>query len=129
MKDETKLIHSGYETEPTTHAVATPIYQTVAYEFDSAQHGADLFDLENNNTPGPTPIPGTVDAWNNIFEFAGSSRIGALNRSGTVNFNGVNLLYTDTLTIFAESDAFANFENAGNDPDTQLKVLLLLAHS
>jgi O-acetylhomoserine (thiol)-lyase len=45
MKDETKLIHSGYETDPTTHAVATPIYQTVAYEFDSAQHGADLFDL------------------------------------------------------------------------------------
>jgi O-acetylhomoserine (thiol)-lyase len=45
MKDETKLIHSGYETDPTTRSVATPIYQTVAYEFDSAQHGADLFDL------------------------------------------------------------------------------------
>jgi O-acetylhomoserine (thiol)-lyase len=45
MRDETKLIHSGYETDPTTHAVATPIYQTVAYEFDSAQHGADLFNL------------------------------------------------------------------------------------
>jgi len=45
MKDETKLIHSGYETDPTTKSVATPIYQTVAYEFDSAQHGADLFNL------------------------------------------------------------------------------------
>ena len=45
MKDETKLIHSGYETDPTTRSVATPIYQTVAYEFESAQHGADLFDL------------------------------------------------------------------------------------
>ncbi|XOV86597.1 MAG: O-acetylhomoserine aminocarboxypropyltransferase/cysteine synthase family protein [Pseudomonadota bacterium] len=45
MRDETKIIHSGYETDPTTHAVATPIYQTVAYEFDSAQHGADLFNL------------------------------------------------------------------------------------
>ncbi len=45
MKDDTKLIHSGYETDPTTKSVATPIYQTVAYEFDSAQHGADLFDL------------------------------------------------------------------------------------
>ncbi len=45
MRDETKLIHSGYVTDPTTHAVATPIYQTVAYEFDSAQHGADLFNL------------------------------------------------------------------------------------
>ena len=45
MRDDTKLIHSGYETDPTTHSVATPIYQTVAYEFDSAQHGADLFNL------------------------------------------------------------------------------------
>lgn len=45
MKDETIAVHSGYVTDPTTHAVATPIYQTVAYEFDNAQHGADLFDL------------------------------------------------------------------------------------
>ncbi len=45
MRDETLAIHHGYETEPTTHAVATPIYQTVAFEFDSAQHGADLFNL------------------------------------------------------------------------------------
>ncbi len=41
MRDETLAIHAGYSTDPTTHAVATPIYQTVAYEFDSAQHGAD----------------------------------------------------------------------------------------
>ena len=45
MKDETIAIHGGYTTEPTTHAVTAPIYQTVAYEFDDAQHGADLFDL------------------------------------------------------------------------------------
>jgi O-acetylhomoserine (thiol)-lyase len=45
MKDETLAVHAGYQTEPTTKAVATPIYQTVAYEFDDAQHGADLFDL------------------------------------------------------------------------------------
>lgn len=45
MKDETIAIHAGYETDPTTKAVAVPIYQTVAYEFDDAQHGADLFNL------------------------------------------------------------------------------------
>lgn len=45
MKDETLAIHHGYETDPTTKAVATPIFQTVAYEFDNAQHGADLFNL------------------------------------------------------------------------------------
>ncbi|KJQ92022.1 hypothetical protein UF05_07630, partial [Vibrio sp. S457-15] len=46
MKDETLCIHFGYETDPTTKSGATPIYQTVAYEFDHAQHGADLFNLE-----------------------------------------------------------------------------------
>ena len=45
MKLETQAIHAGYESEATTKAVAVPIYQTVAYEFDDAQHGADLFNL------------------------------------------------------------------------------------
>lgn len=45
MRDETVAIHHGYETDPTTKSVAVPIYQTVSYEFDSAQHGADLFNL------------------------------------------------------------------------------------
>ena len=45
MKDETLVIHAGYKTDPTTKAVAVPIYQTAAYEFDNAQHGADLFNL------------------------------------------------------------------------------------
>ena len=45
MKDATLGIHAGYETDPTTKSVAVPIYQTVAFEFDNAQHGADLFDL------------------------------------------------------------------------------------
>jgi O-acetylhomoserine (thiol)-lyase len=46
MKRETIAIHSGYQTDPITKAVAVPIYQTVAYEFDSADHGAALFNLE-----------------------------------------------------------------------------------
>ncbi len=46
MRRETIAIHSGYDVEPTTKAVAVPIYQTVAYEFDSAEHGAALFNLE-----------------------------------------------------------------------------------
>jgi O-acetylhomoserine (thiol)-lyase len=46
MKRETIAIHGGYEVEPTTRAVAVPIYQTVAYAFDSADHGAALFNLE-----------------------------------------------------------------------------------
>jgi O-acetylhomoserine (thiol)-lyase len=46
MKSETIAIHGGYEAEPTTKAVAVPIYQTVAYAFDTADHGAALFNLE-----------------------------------------------------------------------------------
>src|SRR5881296_2442960 len=46
MKRETIAIHGGYDVEPTTKAVAVPIYQTVAYAFDSADHGAALFNLE-----------------------------------------------------------------------------------
>ncbi|MFT5578027.1 MAG: O-acetylhomoserine (thiol)-lyase [Paraglaciecola psychrophila] len=45
MRDETLAIHHGYTTDSTTHSAAVPIYQTVAFEFDNAQHGADLFNL------------------------------------------------------------------------------------
>ncbi len=46
MKLETIAIHVGYDGDPTTKAVAVPIYQTVAFEFDDAAHGAALFNLE-----------------------------------------------------------------------------------
>jgi len=45
-KFETKSVHAGYSPDPTTKSAAVPIYQTAAYAFDSAQHGADLFDLK-----------------------------------------------------------------------------------
>ncbi len=45
-KFETLSVHAGYSPDPTTKAVAVPIYQTAAYAFDNAQHGADLFDLK-----------------------------------------------------------------------------------
>ncbi len=46
MKLETIALHGGFKADPTTKSVAVPIYQTVAYAFDNAQHGADLFDLK-----------------------------------------------------------------------------------
>ena len=46
MRSETIAIHGGYDVDPTTKAVAVPIYQTVAHAFDSADHGAALFNLE-----------------------------------------------------------------------------------
>jgi len=46
MKLETLAVHGGYSPDPTTRAVAVPIYQTTSYAFDDTQHGADLFDLK-----------------------------------------------------------------------------------
>ncbi|MCG5500874.1 bifunctional O-acetylhomoserine aminocarboxypropyltransferase/cysteine synthase [Ectothiorhodospira lacustris] len=46
MKFETQAIHAGFSPDPTTKAVAVPIYQTTSYAFDDTQHGADLFDLK-----------------------------------------------------------------------------------
>ena len=46
MRSETLAVHGGYDGDPSTKACAVPIYQTVAYEFDSADHGAALFNLE-----------------------------------------------------------------------------------
>ena len=78
MKDETIAIHAGYQTEPTTKSVATPIYQTVAYEFDNAQHGADLFNLA---------VPGNIysrimNPTNDVLE----QRVAALEQGIEVRF-------------------------------------------
>src|ERR1700744_4549177 len=43
---ETLVLHAGWRSDPATHAVAVPIYQTTAYQFDSAEHAANLFGLK-----------------------------------------------------------------------------------
>ena len=114
MKDETIAIHAGYETDPTTKSVAVPIYQTVAYEFDNAQHGADLFNLA---------VPGNIytrimNPTNDVLEqrvAALEGGVGALALSagsaavtfsvltiaqGGNNIVSVPLLYGGTYTLF-----------------------------
>ncbi len=115
MRDETISIHTGYETDPTTKSVAVPIHQTVAYEFDDAQHGADLFDLA---------VPGNIytrimNPTNDVLE----QRVAALEQgiaglavsagSAAINYAVLNLaeagdnvvtvpqLYGGTYTLFA----------------------------
>jgi O-acetylhomoserine (thiol)-lyase len=46
MRRETIAVHGGFAGDPATRAVAVPIYQTVSFAFDSAEHGAALFNLE-----------------------------------------------------------------------------------
>ncbi|PJF20778.1 MAG: O-acetylhomoserine aminocarboxypropyltransferase, partial [Phototrophicales bacterium] len=114
MKPETIAIHGGYESDPTTKAVAVPIYQTVAYEFDNAQHGADLFNLA---------VPGNIytrimNPTNDVLEqrvAALEGGVGALAvsaGSAAVNYSILNLaeagnnivtvplLYGGTYTLF-----------------------------
>ena len=115
MRRETIAIHSGYETEPTTKSVAVPIYQTAAYEFDSAEHAAALFNLESEgfrysriSNPTTAVLERRVAALEGGVEaLAVSSGQAALNYAmlnvtslGT-NIVSVPQLYGATYTLFA----------------------------
>jgi O-acetylhomoserine (thiol)-lyase len=115
LKSDTVAVHGGYETEPTTRAVAVPIYQTVAYEFESADHGAALFNLEvEGHRYSRISNPTTAVLERRIAELEGgvaalcvSSGQAALNYAilnladiGT-NIVSVPQLYGTTHTLFA----------------------------
>ncbi len=115
MEQETIAIHGGYETDPSTRAVAVPIFQTVAYEFDDAQHGADLFDLAvpgNIYTRIMNPTNAVLEARMAAMEgglagLAVSSGMAAINyailtlASAGNNIITVPQLYGGTYTLFA----------------------------
>jgi len=115
MKDETLAIHAGYVSDPTTKAVAVPIYQTVAYEFDNAQHGADLFNLAvpgNIYTRIMNPTADVLEKRmaaleNGVAGLALSAGTAAVNYSiqtiaeAGSNIVSVPLLYGGTYTLFA----------------------------
>lgn len=115
MKPETISIHAGYETDKTTHAVAVPIYQTVAYEFDNAQHGADLFNLAVPGNIYTRIMNPTTDVLEKrvaeleggIAGLAVSSGSAAINYAILTiaeqgnNIVSVPLLYGGTYTLFA----------------------------
>jgi len=115
MKPATIGIHGGYQTDPTTKSVAVPIYQTVAYEFDNAQHGADLFNLAvpgNIYTRIMNPTSDVLEK--RLAELEGGIAGLALSSgSAAVNYSiltiaemgnnvvSVPLLYGGTYTLFA----------------------------
>jgi O-acetylhomoserine (thiol)-lyase len=99
MHNETIAIHAGYDGDPATHAVAVPIYQTVAYEFDSADHAAALFDLEEEGFRySPIANPTTAVLERRVAALEGG--VGAL----AVATGQAALYY-----------AFANVADAGGD--------------
>ncbi len=115
MKKETISIHGGYQSEPTTKSVAVPIYQTVAYEFDNAQHGADLFNLEVTGNIYSRIMNPTVDVLEQrIAELEGGVAALCVSAgSAAINYSILNLavagdnivstpqLYGGTYTLFA----------------------------
>lgn len=115
MRDETVAIHLGYESEPTTHAVAVPLYQTVAYEFDDAQHGADLFNLEvEGNIYSRIMNPTQAVLEERLAQLErGLATLALSSGSAAVNYSVLNLaasgdnivsvpqLYGGTYTLFA----------------------------
>src|SRR3954467_597368 len=115
VKQETIAIHGGYQVDPTTKSVAVPIYQTVAYAFDSADHGAALFNLEvegyrYTRISNPTTavlerrvaeLEGGVDA---LCVSSGQAAVhyAVLNLTGMgTNIISVPQLYGTTHTLFA----------------------------
>src|SRR2546430_16437785 len=107
MRDATIAIHTGYDVDPTTKSVAVPIYQTVAYAFDSADHGAALFNLEvdgfrygrisNPTTAGlprrVTPLARGVDAL-----YVGSWQAGLLHAALHVTLLGCHIVSVPPLS-------------------------------
>jgi len=117
MKIETIAIHGGYQSEPTTRAAVTPIYQTTSYTFEDTQHGADLFDLKvEGNIYTRIMNPTTAVLEKRVAEMEGG--IGALALSSgmaaityavlTIAENGDNIvstsrLYGGTYNLFAHT--------------------------
>ncbi|MGD8730212.1 MAG: aminotransferase class I/II-fold pyridoxal phosphate-dependent enzyme, partial [Gemmatimonadota bacterium] len=114
MKDQTLAIHAGFKFDPTTKATTPPIYQTVAYEFDDAQHGADLFNLEvEGNIYTRIMNPTTAVLEQRCAELEqGIAGLGLSAGSAAVNYSILNiaeqgsnivsvpLLYGGTYTLF-----------------------------
>ncbi|MEO1245349.1 MAG: aminotransferase class I/II-fold pyridoxal phosphate-dependent enzyme [Pseudomonadota bacterium] len=114
MKDETIAIHAGFKADSATKAVSVPIYQTVAYEFDNAQHGADLFNLEvEGNIYTRIMNPTTAVLEQRCAELEGGiAGLGLSAGSAAVNYAILNiaeqgnnivsvpLLYGGTYTLF-----------------------------
>jgi len=116
MRDETLAIHAGYDGDPTTKAVAVPIYQTVAFEFESAEHGAALFNLE---------VPG------NIYTRIGNPTNTVLEKRVAALEGGVDALSVSA-GMAAIHYALANITEAGNNivslPQLYGATYTLLAH-
>ncbi|MDD9858799.1 MAG: O-acetylhomoserine aminocarboxypropyltransferase/cysteine synthase [Gammaproteobacteria bacterium] len=131
MKIETKAVHSGYKPEPTTHAVAVPVYQTTAYAFDNTQHGADLFDLKvlgNIYTRIMNPTNDVLEQRLADMEGGAAGLAVSSGQAATTyalltiaeagdNFVSMSTLYGGTYNLFAHTFPQIGIEARFADPD------------
>lgn len=147
MKDQTLAIHAGFKSDPSSKAVSVPIVQSVAYEFENAQHGADLFNLEvegNIYSRIMNPTVGVLEQRSAELE-GGIAGLGLSAGSAAINYAVLNIaeagnnivtvpqLYGGTYTLFkhmlpklgvevrfAENDSAAALEQLIDDKTTAL---------
>ena len=140
MKDQTIQVHGGYTTEPTSHAVVPPIYQTVAYEFDNAQYAADLFNLVkpgNISTRLMNPTADVLEKRMALLE-GGKAAVAVASGQSAIEYallnlakNGNNIvsvpqLYGGTLTLLTSVFADLGIEGrlAKSDSPADIEALI-----
>ena len=136
-KLDTILIHGGFESDPATGALEVPIYQTSAYDLQSADHAADLFSLRASGNiysrimnptlsafeASMTALEGGIGAL--AFASGHAAIVGAITNlaqsgdeivSSAVLYGGTYSVFTSTLqgfginVKFAEDGLAENFE-------------------
>ncbi len=140
MKPETIAIHGAFKGDPSTHAVAVPLYQTTSYFFDDAQHGADLFDLKVPGNIYTRIMNPTTDVLEQriaaleggIAALAFASGMAAITATVATlaeagdNIISVNQLYGGTQNFFAHSLRKTGVETRFFDADAPEQIHALI---
>jgi len=113
---ETLQLHAGQEPDPATNARAVPIYQTTSFVFDSAEHGAKLFGLEEFGNIYTRIMNPTTD----VFE----KRIAALEGgvSGLATGSGQAAQFAAIANIMQAGDSFVSTSFLYGGTYNQFKV-------
>ncbi|MFP4106736.1 MAG: O-acetylhomoserine aminocarboxypropyltransferase/cysteine synthase family protein [Phycisphaerae bacterium] len=136
----TLAVHAGYEPEPTTHSRGVPIYATVAYNFDSPQHAADLFELKEFGNIYSRLMNPTVDAFEKrmaaleggVAALGFASGMAAITAAVSTichagqNFVASTSLYGGTYTLFTQTFKKLGIEARLFDPSEPEKLSELI---
>jgi O-acetylhomoserine (thiol)-lyase len=117
-KFETLQLHAGQQPDPTTGARAVPIYQTTSYNFNDAQHAADLFGLQKFGNIYTRIMNPTTD----VFEQRIAALEGGVAALATASGQAAQLLAITTIAQAGENVVATS--NLYGGTYNQLKVTL-----